>query len=343
MTKPRITPAAERETIEEHARTWVVRQDRGLSSEESRQLADWLQADPSHSAALARSQAAWRKFRELGQAVKRMPLGPVEQVPQWNWLPLAGMAAAAAIVLGVGFWQRTLHPLQSVPAAASMAPVAQTQKFPDGSVATLKAGAQIVQDFTPTARRIRLIKGEVFFSVAKDPARPFLVETGNVTVRAVGTAFSVMGEGQAVNVLVTEGVVQVSAPSAAVASQPVANPTEEPTLVGAGQRAIVTRHAESSVASVVVSQVTEAEISRSLAWHYTMLDLTSAPLGELIALYTARSGQKVELGDPRLATLQIGGRLPTHDVDGFIRALELVADIKAEKRADGVLILTKRK
>src|SRR3546814_19688281 len=48
-----------------------------------------------------------------------------------------------------------------------------------------------------------------WFQVAKDRARPFVVEVGDVRVRAVGTAFGVKRTAGGVDVQVTEGVVEV--------------------------------------------------------------------------------------------------------------------------------------
>src|SRR3546814_17114732 len=56
---------------------------------------------------------------------------------------------------------------------------------------------------------IALKSGEAWFQVAKDRARPFVVEIGDVRVRAVGTAFSVRREAHGVDVQGTEGVVGV--------------------------------------------------------------------------------------------------------------------------------------
>src|SRR3546814_16020939 len=61
----------------------------------------------------------------------------------------------------------------------------------------------------PKVRQIALKSGEAWFQVAKDRARPFVVEIGDVRVRAVGTAFSVRREANGVDVQVTEGVVEV--------------------------------------------------------------------------------------------------------------------------------------
>ena len=71
--------------------------------------------------------------------------------------------------------------------------------------------------------------GEAYFTVAKNPGRPFVVAAGGVGVRAVGTAFNVRLDSDAVEVLVTEGRVQVSRSGF----------DDEGSSLVAGQRAIV--------------------------------------------------------------------------------------------------------
>ena len=85
-----------------------------------------------------------------------------------------------------------------------------TPMLDDGSVAELNRGAEIEVNYTVAERRVVLRRGEALFTVAKNPARPFVVRAGGVDVRAVGTAFNVKLAGPNLEVLVTEGTVHVS-------------------------------------------------------------------------------------------------------------------------------------
>lgn len=51
----------------------------------------------------------------------------------------------------------------------------------------------------------------MWFEVAKDARRPFVVASGDVRVRAAGTAFSVRRRETGVEILVTESVVETCA------------------------------------------------------------------------------------------------------------------------------------
>ncbi|MGH7956064.1 MAG: iron-containing alcohol dehydrogenase, partial [Opitutaceae bacterium] len=76
-----------------------------------------------------------------------------------------------------------------------------------GSVVELNVDADILVDFSPVRRAVRLVRGEAHFTVATDAARPFVVSAGGVEVRAVGTGFAVHFAPQEIAVLVTEGQV----------------------------------------------------------------------------------------------------------------------------------------
>lgn len=84
--------------------------------------------------------------------------------------------------------------------------------LPDGSVVWLNSQSRIEYDSRNTAdKRIVRLKGEAFFDVAKDESRPFVVETSNCAVTALGTQFNVKayaGQGDH-TVSLSEGKVMV--------------------------------------------------------------------------------------------------------------------------------------
>ena len=79
----------------------------------------------------------------------------------------------------------------------------------DGSALALNTSSVLQVKFAADERRIVLRQGEASFQVAHDEDRPFVVQAGDVSVRAVGTAFSVRMRQQELEVVVTEGVVEV--------------------------------------------------------------------------------------------------------------------------------------
>jgi transmembrane sensor len=324
--------------IRDVAARWVVRQDRRCSAAETAEFEAWLAADPRHAAAFEQSVASWRRFRQIAAGVRRAPVTTPAVRSRRNWLAVGGLAAAIAMLAFVSYQREARRPsatavMVDVPSAHA------TRRFSDGSVARLKGDAQITVAFSQSERRIRLERGEAYFTVEKDPSRPFFVEAGDVTVRAVGTAFTVRFEPHAVDVLVTEGKVQVTPPALKYPSAGGAKKEIGAEFVSAGYRAVIERDAGTQARPIVVRAVSPAEIARTLAWSDPMFDLAGATLGDLVAAFSKRSGRKIEIGDQSLAAVRIGGRYPTEDVDGFLRVLDEIYDVKSDQRADGAIVL----
>lgn len=64
--------------------------------------------------------------------------------------------------------------------------------LPDGTKVWVNSGSELKYGsrFNSNERRLSL-EGEAYFEVAKDKKRPFVVETGNISVKALGTSFNI--------------------------------------------------------------------------------------------------------------------------------------------------------
>lgn len=85
----------------------------------------------------------------------------------------------------------------------------ETITLSDGSRVILNTDSALALHFDGRTRGVELLKGEAFFVVAKDSARPFVVSAGQGSVTAVGTEFGVHREGEATHVELVEGLVRV--------------------------------------------------------------------------------------------------------------------------------------
>ena len=353
----RISPE---EAIRRAAARWTIRRDRGLSSAESINYELWLAADPRHAAAMQRSTGAWSRLDHLNESAATPVLAAATRRRSFwrRTVTLGCLAAAAALAFGLFIWSRPAPVAPPLPLAFTAINSARTVTLSDGSVVQLNTGSEVVEQFTAAARQVSLTRGEAHFAVTKNPARPFIVRAGNVDVRAVGTAFNVHLQSAAVDVLVTEGRVSVSevervVPNALLAAT-AANPTRgeqrvppTDTVLSVNERAVVSLTVASSAAAggavVVVTTATPEEISRTLAWQAPLLRLGGATLAELILEFQRRSGQRVILADPALASLRVGGRFRADDLDGFTHLLATTMDLDVEHTDDGTLVLRKKK
>lgn len=313
---------------------WIVRSNRGLTAEEQDEYSAWLAADPRHGAWLAKRRRAWSEFDVL---TEWRPEHSAEPNPDLLAAPrrrrrglrvLFPLALAAAAGVTVALWVSPEPPVERNLPVAVVAPVYESLALDDGSVVELNGGAQIEVRFTADERRVRLVRGEAHFQVAKNSLRPFVVEAGGVAVRAVGTAFDVLLGGQAVEVLVTAGRVRVDPTAAAAAANSAPD-------VAAGQRVVV---ALTGGRAAVVTTVSADEIARRLAWQPRLLDFSATPLAEVAAEFNRRNRTQLVLGDPALSAMPIVASFRSDNLEGFVRMLELSAGVSAERTGDTVVL-----
>jgi transmembrane sensor len=228
-------------------------------------------------------------------------------------------------------------------------PVAQAPETPapagaqvldDGTRVELNRGAAITVQFTSAERRVRLDRGEAHFAVTKDATRPFVVNAGDIDVRAVGTAFNVRVDRAAVEVLVTEGIVQLDAEAGPPEAVGPANdsPPVPLALLEARQRAVVSL---AGAGPPQIATLTKGEIERVLAWQHRLLDFTAAPLAEIIAEFNHRNVVQLVLLDPELASVRISASFRSDNIAGFVHLLEAGFEVRAERRGETEIRLRK--
>jgi transmembrane sensor len=312
---------------------WLARRDRGFSPAEQDEFLQWLREDPRHRDCFARQEQAWQRLDTLS---RWRPQHSAEPNPdllarprpsphRWR-LPLS--LAAAAAVFAAGWLALRWHHQAMAPvllAAPATAPGEREHgTLADGSLITLTHGSRAEVRYTAAERRVQLLQGEAHFNVTKDPARPFIVRVGQVDVRAVGTAFNVRLDARAVEVLVTEGRVQVT-PSAGTATLPI---------LTAGQRAVV----PTGSGSARIETVPAEEMSRFTPTPSRQLEFDSARLADVVAAFNRHNHVQLEIADPDLADLAIGASFRSNNVTAFVRLLESGFGITAERTGDRIVL-----
>lgn len=318
-------------TTNDEAAAWAVRLDgAGLSAEEQRDFEQWLEASPQHQGALLRAQAVWMSLdspgaqspttadpvspqavpvgRETGRVRVRSGLG------RKAWIAVA--AGLATAVVGLAGHQAWL--LRGDVYETSIGEVRRIA-LEDGSAVTLNSDSRATVRFEPGLRTVRLTRGEGLFEVAKDKARPFMVLTDQVSVRAVGTAFSVRAVADDVLVTVTEGVVDVT-PRHDVAHR-----------LGVNQRAEI--HSQRPMR---VTSESATETHRQLAWREGLVSFSGESLADAVREVNRYSRRQVQIADPALASMPVIGIFRAGDVDAF--AQTTAAALGIEARTDGQVI-----
>lgn len=320
--------------IEDAAIAWLAEREDGFAPGRARAFAQWLREDPRHPAAVARLEQTLgllgelAEFRdELNTTFERTAPAAVAARHGRRWLAWGGIAAAVALS-GLAGWLLLPRAVGDYYATAEAG--YEMASLNDGSTVELNAASAVRVQFTTEKRFVNLEAGEAHFAVAHDASRPFVVSAGSVLVRAVGTAFNVrLGTNGAVEVIVTEGTVQVSRERFAGAA------SAEAPLVVAGERLVLPHRA----AAPVIEKVVPAVISSVLAWQERLVEFADAPLAEIVARFNGRNRVQLVLGDAELGQRRIGGTFAIDEAEAFVRLLERNGAVVAERRGESEILL----
>ncbi|MDM4768436.1 FecR domain-containing protein [Pelomonas sp. SE-A7] len=291
----------------DEARRWIARIDAGdLSNAERQQLKDWLAEDADHKRLLDEHALIWAAASRARFPAAAKTTAAGRRVPRWAW----GGAAFAGLLLALVLVKPWILIGKDEAAYAASHRTAVGQQhlvlLPDGSRTELNAASQLQVAYESAHRRVRLERGVGLFDVAKDAKRPFEVQAGHVTVRAVGTRFLVQRHADgSVEVTVYEGVVELRKDEG---SQPV--------RLGVGQVAI--DQAEQTLLSVASAH----ELERKLAWQQGRIVFDNTTLAAALEEVNRYSEQPIQLTDASLQEMRISGAFATREISVFLRSLE---------------------
>jgi transmembrane sensor len=352
MNSPTPSRPHDHEAIEATAAAWLAERDDGFTPQQQAQFERWRQADRRHAAAVDRLEQTWTALKQLREYRPEALVHPDRDLlarPRTRKVVLfpalvTALAAAAVIALAaVWFWPRATPASAVQPDHfATTTGGYQRTTLTDGSVVELNASSEVRVHYTAAERRVQLVRGEANFTVAKNRERPFWVEAGTVAVRAVGTAFNVRMDARAVEVLVTEGKVQVDRTAVAGAAVPAAQSVVAIPVLSAGQRATVLLLPDAVAAPAPQVELVAPEVMReALAWQGPRLVFSDTPLSEVVAQFNRRNQVQLVLGDAELGALPVGGSFRAENVEAFVRLLASDADIAVTRDGPDRIVLRK--
>lgn len=317
----------------EAAATWLARRDSGeWSAEDEAAFEAWFNASTGHRVAFIRLESAWREADRIGalgagvepgaipprrHGVDTSSAAPASR--RWS-VPFASAAGIAFLAVTVGI--ATYLWFDRSPAYRT--PVGGLASVPisDGSKVTLNTDSEIRLHITGTERRIDLKHGEAFFDVAKDPARPFVVQAGNKRIVALGTQFSVRRDRDDVRIVVTEGRVRL----------------ESPDSPGSGTVFVPGAIAHTQNTKVAVQERPLPEAEELLSWRSGFVVFKETPLAQAAEELNRYNTRQLIVEDASIAGFRIGGTFRSTNLDAFLRLLEQGFGIHAEQQGERIVL-----
>jgi transmembrane sensor len=315
---------------EEQFRQWLAAPENAAAWAEVEQLVDGIGRFAAMPGMVTMREAAL-SVRPVQVARGRLQAG------RWLGRGLTLTAAAAAAVALVVTLPSIEPPREDPVAHASAVQRFATKvgekrrlRLPDGSFVTLNTGSLVEVSYTPAKRDIRLLTGQAFFKVARNPGRPFVVAAGDRHITATGTAFDVrLDEKGAVSVMLVEGRVVVDPIRRSGSAAPSGNAVRE--ILEPGERLIVP--------SIGAPKILAVDIERATSWHSGELIFRDEPLSDAIAELNRYTETKLVTNDPRVRALKVSGVFKTSGSENFVAALTSFYPVEAKQRSAGVIEL----
>ena len=210
----------------------------------------------------------------------------------------------------------------------------QAIQLDDGSGVTLNTGSQLLVEYSGSARRILLKRGEAYFEVAEDSERPFTVDLGTHAVTALGTAFNVRKDPERYQVAVLEGAVALHAVTDEL---PVSLPSVS--IRGPGPRRVEAGWvAEFKVSSHELTAFQPESMERYRDWRGGMLSFSYEPLSQVVQELNRYSRKKILIEDASVMELSVVSAIRITDIDAALYGLEQVLPIKVTRYYDRIVI-----
>jgi transmembrane sensor len=277
----------------------------------------------------------------------------------WRYGFLAAASCALVLLIVSALWWRS----ERYPTYSTDIGERRSITLADGSTVDLNARSRIRIEFSGTERLVELLDGQALFQVAKDKSRPFVVRSGDATVRAVGTQFDVYRKANGTTVTVLEGRVAVYSnergeptpaastpaagslratrqiPPAVHAAAPLASggagepsrTANPPGLVDPSYSAGVFLSAGEQV-TVMPGQVTpvpaRADVAAATAWTERRLIFDGARLSDVVQEFNRYNRRQLVIEGSQLSDIQVSGVFSSTDPASLIRFLRTQPGMK---------------
>lgn len=311
-----------REAVEQAAAWFIEFRAGDLDTQARERFLEWLRRSPDNIQGYLEVAATWAETpsrdREkrinlksyieraraepmvtqlrAASAASEPPTRPRARHRRWKWAAVAAAISAVA----VAFWSTPGYDTYVTRVGEQ-----RTIELADGSAVELNARSTIRVRMTARERDVQLVDGEALFRVAKDHSRPFVVRSGDMRVRAVGTQFDVYRRVDRTTVTVIEGTVAVSSEA-----KPASN-----ALLTASQQLTVAAQEDAPRRPV------QADVSTATAWVQKRLVFNDTPLAEVADEFNRYNTRSLIVEGEALREIRISGVYSSTDPTALIEFL----------------------
>lgn len=271
-----------------------------------------------------KEEAESMRFGILENVHKRMDKDR-RKISPFRIMAIAASVAILITVSGIICYQTGLNEINSQLVQMSCPPGAKsTLTLPDGSEVVLNGGSTLTYPsrFAAKKREIKL-EGEAFFDVRKNANAPFIVQSGKIKVRVLGTSFNVEAyqEDETIKVTLERGKVCIETTS-----------LDESLTLAPNQQAIFNKR---------TFQLTQTEVNakEATAWKSNTLYFNEVPLKEIAKRLNRQFNTHIIVESEELRnTLYTGEFTENETIDDILAVWALDKRIKYKRDGRNIII-----
>ncbi|GCC50942.1 hypothetical protein SanaruYs_11610 [Chryseotalea sanaruensis] len=292
------------------------------NSDEQIQLFDWISLNVENQKRFNEFCEVWNKnythpeeFKEQ-QALYSLnnkidSLAPIAK-KKTNWLKVAALIGILALTATTLFVYSIKSVSSEITYVVKTNPPGQKSQLQlsDGSIVYLNAGSSIElpEQFNDKIREVHLLKGEAFFEVQRDSLRPFIISTGAVQTKVLGTSFNIKYDELTTEVAVRSGLVSVSNNQSAE----LLTVNEKLTITG----------------NQIIRE--QANLESILAWRNNTLILDNLNLADAAAKIEMWYGVEISFANSAILDCKIAGKYKNQTLENVLKAIAYATEIEFE-------------
>ena len=237
-------------------------------------------------------------------------------------MPWFGIAASIAILIGIGITAYHFG-TNSFTEYNNDSDTFKVVALDDGSTVTLNKKSSIRFESDREGTRYLELEGEAFFEIARNEKKPFIVKTGVVQTKVLGTSFNISEINSEVNITVASGLVEVSDNKTKVKLKP-------------NQRATYRLNQKS---------LTTTNIDHNLFtfWYKPSIKLKAISMGELAEFLSYKYGTKVNFIDEQARAKMMTLTLKNDDlIEKLIEQINYIHELQLTKTSNNVITIKVR-
>jgi len=237
-------------------------------------------------------------------------------------LQYAAMLVGVAILGTATFWAITKQEkVQMVSVLNAKGQSTMVKTLADGSIVYVgdQSTFEYPVKFSKSERKVEL-KGQAYFDVAKNPQKPFVIETDDAYIQVLGTAFNVKSyEQKAFELIVERGKVKVS----------LKNDPDVSQIVVAGEKVVIRKNS---------LQKSAWEDDGSLAWRLGKMQFKDETLQNIVRVINRNYHSDIVISDEQTANRRLTVTFDENSLSTITELICITLNLQSERKNNQIVL-----